>query len=80
MIYTVEKNLVVDDEWNSPIDIGRAVQLINSHHDVACGSFEDAELILLGLGFTPASAATILEAARNTGKDEILEEQHALPW
>lgn len=54
-IYYITERLVVDTDLMFEIDIDRCIELINQHRNVACGTFEEAEKILLGLGMTDAS-------------------------
>lgn len=75
-IYHVTERLIVDDEVNFPIDIDRAVKLINEHRNVACGTFEEAEQILQQLGMTDASIRTLF--GRAVGLNDMEPEPDAL--
>lgn len=75
-IYHVTERLVVDDELEFKIDTERAVQLINAHQAVACGTFEEAETVLLRLGLTDSSIRILF--VRAIGLNDMENEPDAL--
>lgn len=84
-IFQLTDRLAVDDEVGFSCDISRAVALINSHRDVAVGTFFEAIEVMRDLGFTDASIRILCEkAAEGHALDEVVAalgwgEQDALP-